>query len=138
MTVPGTDSSGARQPLVSIGIPTHERATTLARALDSALAQTYERIEVIIADNGSQDLTEAVCREASARDKRVRYLRRKHNVGPTANFNELLSPARATTCSCSQTMTGLIGITWLLAFLRSVATTTPRSSPAWHVMCARV
>jgi glycosyltransferase involved in cell wall biosynthesis len=76
-------------PLVSIGIPTYERPAMLARALDSALAQSHANLEVIIADNASGDGTEALCREVATRDPRVRYLRHEHNLGPTANFNHL-------------------------------------------------
>jgi glycosyltransferase involved in cell wall biosynthesis len=82
---------GGHEPLVSIGIPTHERATKLARALDSALAQTYSSLEVVISDNASRDDTEALCRAAAARDSRIRYLRHEHDRGPTTNFNTLFA-----------------------------------------------
>lgn len=81
-------------PLVSIGVPTYERATTLVRALDSALAQTHAEIEVVIADNASRDSTEEICRQAARRDPRVRYLRQARNLGPTANFNTLFGACR--------------------------------------------
>ena len=76
-------------PLVSIGIPTFNRAGTLERSIRSALEQTHERLEVVISDNASSDETEEVCRDAAARDGRVRYLRQQRNLGPTANFNLL-------------------------------------------------
>lgn len=82
------------EPLVSIGIPTYQRAATLARALESALAQTHPRLEVLISDNASSDGTEALCLAAAARDPRVSYLRQEHNQGPTANFNELFAACR--------------------------------------------
>jgi glycosyltransferase involved in cell wall biosynthesis len=76
-------------PLVTIAIPTFNRAATLPRALDSALAQTHTELEVIVSDNASSDATEEICREYAARDGRIRYLRRPANVGPTANLNGL-------------------------------------------------
>lgn len=82
------------EPLVSIGLPTFERAETLVRALASALAQTHDRLEVVISDNASRDGTEAVCREAAARDPRIRYVRQTRNIGPTANFNQLFDACR--------------------------------------------
>lgn len=81
-------------PLVSIGLPTYERAGTLARALDSALAQTHAELEVVIADNASADGTEEMCRGAARADPRVRYLRHERNLGPTANFNTLFEACR--------------------------------------------
>jgi len=87
-------SSASGAPLVSIGIPTYERAELLARSLASALAQTHSPLEVVISDNGSQDGTENICRAAARRDARVRYLRSHHNRGSTANFNALFGACR--------------------------------------------
>ncbi|VVM07000.1 UDP-Glc:alpha-D-GlcNAc-diphosphoundecaprenol beta-1,3-glucosyltransferase WfgD [Methylacidimicrobium cyclopophantes] len=44
-------------PLVSIGIPTHNGADTVAAAVESALAQSWPRIEVLVLDDGSADGT---------------------------------------------------------------------------------
>ncbi|MDO6459089.1 glycosyltransferase [Granulosicoccaceae sp. 1_MG-2023] len=45
---------------VSVILPTHNRAHTLARALDSVLAQTRPADEIIVVDDGSDDDTAAV------------------------------------------------------------------------------
>lgn len=42
-----------KSPLVSIVIPTHNRPTLAARAVESALAQSYRNIEVHVVDDGS-------------------------------------------------------------------------------------
>jgi hypothetical protein len=44
-------------PLVSIVIPTRDRAAWLPRAIDSVLAQDYPRVEVVVIDDASQDDT---------------------------------------------------------------------------------
>jgi hypothetical protein len=75
--------------LVSVGIPTFNRAAKLRRAAESVLAQTHAELELVISDNASSDDTEALCRELCASDARVRYLRSPVNRGPTANFNAL-------------------------------------------------
>ena len=82
------------KPLVSIGIPTYNRAHVLRRAVESALAQDYANLELVISDNASVDGTEAVCREFCARDNRVRYIRQEKNRGPVANFDEVLNQSR--------------------------------------------
>ncbi|MDQ6778711.1 MAG: glycosyltransferase [Actinomycetota bacterium] len=85
---------GTAAPLVTIAIPTFNRAATLPRALDSALAQTHTDLEVLVSDNASTDATEEIGREYVARDERVRYLRRPVNIGPTANLNGLFAAGR--------------------------------------------
>ena len=47
-------------PLVSIVIPTYNRDDLVAQAIDSALAQTHPRCEVIVVDDGSTDRTPEV------------------------------------------------------------------------------
>ncbi|MFH4964297.1 glycosyltransferase family 2 protein [Gaetbulibacter sp. M235] len=44
-------------PLVSICIPTYNGAQFIAEALDSAIAQTYPNLEIIISDDASSDYT---------------------------------------------------------------------------------
>jgi glycosyltransferase involved in cell wall biosynthesis len=79
---------------VSVGIPTYNRAAKLTRAVESVLAQTHRKLELVISDNASDDATEAVCRVFREQDPRVRYLRSPCNLGPTANFNVLFGELR--------------------------------------------
>ena len=80
--------------LVSIGMPTYNRAGLLPRALDALLNQTHKNIELIISDDGSTDDTEKVCEEYAARDPRVRYIRHPENIGHVTNFVFVLKEAR--------------------------------------------
>ena len=48
------------EPLVSICIPTYNRANIIKKAIDSALSQTYKNIEVIVVDNASTDNTDEI------------------------------------------------------------------------------
>ena len=63
----------AYEGLVSVIIPTYNRAYCLARAVDSALAQTYPHIEVILIDDGSSDGTADMVAKRYGADPRVRY-----------------------------------------------------------------
>lgn len=81
-------------PLVVIGIPTYNRARLLCRAVDSALAQDYPNLALVIADNASTDDTQRLCESYAAADPRVTYFRRPHNVGATRNFAEVLQRAK--------------------------------------------
>lgn len=88
---PGSDQA---RPRISIGIPTFNRADLLPRAVASAFAQTTGDFEIIIADNGSTDTTESLCRALAAHDPRVRYIRHARNRGPMFNYFYVLSEAR--------------------------------------------
>lgn len=80
-------------PLVSIGIPTYNRANSYLRhALRSAVCQTYANIEIIVSDNCSSDHTESVVKEFD--NSRIRYYRQKENIGPVNNRNFCLKQAR--------------------------------------------
>jgi glycosyltransferase involved in cell wall biosynthesis len=58
-------------PLVSVVVPTYNRAAAVARAIDSILRQTYSRIEVVVVDDGSTDNTAEILKSAQNTDKRV-------------------------------------------------------------------
>lgn len=67
------------QPLVTIVLPTFNRAGMLGGALDSCLAQTWRNLEIIVVDDASTDGTAGVVEERSRRDERVRYIRNPEN-----------------------------------------------------------
>ena len=59
------------EPLVSVIIPAFDDESTVVRAIQSVLDQTYSRVELIVVDDGSSDSTWAQiqsCREAAARN----------------------------------------------------------------------
>lgn len=62
-------------PLVSILIPTHNRPDYCELAVESALAQTYTNLEIVISDNSDDDLTRDRLAPLIAKDPRIRYLR---------------------------------------------------------------
>ncbi|HED12515.1 MAG TPA: glycosyltransferase family 2 protein [Gammaproteobacteria bacterium] len=85
--------SSTGNPLVSIGIPTYNRANgNLLKVVERALAQTYQNVEVIVSDNCSSDHTQELVQ--SIEDPRVRYFRQETNIGPNNNFNFCLNQAR--------------------------------------------
>lgn len=70
--------------LVSVIIPTYNRASRVVRAVGSVLSQTYQDYEIIIVDDGSSDGTERAVR---CLDKRISYVRHLRNRGVSAARN---------------------------------------------------
>jgi len=61
------------QPLVSIIIPTYNRASLIAETLDSIQQQTYENWECIVVDDGSTDTTSQVMQRYMQNDGRIQF-----------------------------------------------------------------
>jgi glycosyltransferase involved in cell wall biosynthesis len=80
-------------PLVSVVIPTYNRAYCLAEAVDSVLLQTYPNVEVVLVDDGSTDETPALVEARYGADARVRYLRQEKS-GTNIARNHGLRSAR--------------------------------------------
>jgi len=80
---------------VSIVIPCYRQAHFLAAAVDSALAQDYAALEVVVVDDGSPDETGRIAASYAARDPRVRWvaqpnrgLARARNAGLDASTGD--------------------------------------------------
>lgn len=87
-------TSSAEIPLVSIAIPTFNRRRSLEKSIESALAQDYPNVEIIISDNASSDDTNAFCEHLCAKYPKIRYIRNTVNKGSTNNFIKALNEAK--------------------------------------------
>ena len=85
-------SDFANRPLVTIAIPTFNRASWLKDCIASALSQTYQHFEVLVSNNASTDETEQVLGDFN--DRRLRVIKQKTNIGPLPNWNACLAGAR--------------------------------------------
>lgn len=77
---------GPQAALVSVVLPTYNRAGTIVRAVRSVLNQTYANLELIVVDDGSTDATDKLLE--SIDDPRLKYVRMPKNGGQSAARNE--------------------------------------------------
>jgi len=76
-------------PLVTIGIPTFNQEKYISEAIESALAQHYPNLEVVVADDGSTDNTAPIASKYLS-DPRFKYYRNPCNAGRVGNYKKLL------------------------------------------------
>ena len=75
------------QPLVSIIIPVFNRETTISRAIQSVLDQTYQQWECIIVDDCSTDRSTEIVSQYKHRDSRLQLFRLPRNSGANVARN---------------------------------------------------
>ena len=80
-----------REPLVSVVVPTQNRLSMLARAVDSALRQSLDPIEIIVVDDGSNPPLD---RSGLPADERIHVIRNESRSGASAARNRGLRVAR--------------------------------------------
>lgn len=73
---PSSKNVRESEPLVSVYIVTYNMERFIRQAIDSALAQTYRNLELLVVDDGSTDRTKQIVESYS--DDRIRYIYKPH------------------------------------------------------------
>ncbi len=82
-------------PLVSILIPSYQQKAFLKEAIESALAQSYPNLEIIVSDDGSTDgSVELIQSYEQKYPNIIRGLFEEQNIGTIGNFNKLNAEGR--------------------------------------------
>lgn len=79
---------------VTIGITCYNARGTIRRAIDSALAQQWDNLEVLVADDASTDGSAELIAQIIAPEPRARLIRLRANGGPAAARNAILAEAQ--------------------------------------------
>src|SRR3989344_2856340 len=79
------------KPLVSVIIPTYNARSYILEAVDSALAQDYENIEVIVINDGSTDDTEEILRPYVESNQIKYFVQENKGLAATRNRGVSLS-----------------------------------------------
>ncbi len=80
--------------LVSIVVPTYNRADYLPEALSSALSQTYPHIEIVVVDDGSTDNTQEILAQYTAEYPDKITVITQENKGVSAALNAAMRQAK--------------------------------------------
>lgn len=73
-------------PKVAIVIPTFNRKWDVQKAIDSALNQTYENLEILVSDNKSSDDSYEYLLEKYGFNKKLKIHQQQVNIGPIRNW----------------------------------------------------
>lgn len=80
------------EKLISVVIPTYNRAYVLEKAIASVQNQTYKELEILVIDDGSTDNTKELFEGIS--DNRIRYIRNPKNCGVSHTRNLGIAAAK--------------------------------------------
>lgn len=80
-------------PLISIGITYYKAHDTIERAVLSALAQTWQNIEIIIVDDCSNDGQQAMLDALEGKHPQIRVIHHTQNIGVAAARNTIIAHA---------------------------------------------
>lgn len=81
-----------KKPLISICIPTFNRANILNKTLYDLIKIKSNKIEFVINDNGSTDDTKEIVEDF--KDNRIKYFKNKSNLGFDANILNVIQKSR--------------------------------------------
>ena len=91
--------------LISVIVTAYNIESYLPRCLDSLIAQTYQRLEIIVVDDGSTDRTGQICDRYAAECPRISVIH-KENGGPLLPGMPVLRSQRAIISAMWMVMTG--------------------------------
>lgn len=102
MITMNSDRAASTLPLVSVIIPAYNAETFIEKTLHSVLYQTYQNLEVLVVDDGSQDRTPEIIKSIAQQDKRVVLWQQKNagvaaarNLGIEKSQGEFIAPIDA-------------------------------------------
>ncbi len=75
---------------VTIMIPTYNQPQYIEQCIESAMAQDYQNIEIIISDDSTNDETEKIIKEKFIDDPRIKYFHNENRLGRVGNYHHTL------------------------------------------------
>jgi abequosyltransferase len=92
------NSKSERDLILSICIPTYNRAAYIGETLESIIPQLDDDVEILIVDGASTDNTEDVVRQYTMKETRIRYIRLPIKGGPDQDYDKSVQLAYGKYC----------------------------------------
>jgi glycosyltransferase involved in cell wall biosynthesis len=93
-SVSAADAPRDAPPLITVGVTCYNAEDTIARAVQSALTQSWPNVEIVVVDDASSDRSGAVLSGLEQQHPQVRVVRHPENLGYASASNTLISEAR--------------------------------------------
>ena len=77
-------------PLVSIALPVYNGEKWLEQAISTLIKQSYENVEIIIADDCSSDNSQKICEQYASKYSQITFIKNETNLGAQDNFQKIL------------------------------------------------
>ena len=90
------------KPLVSVIMPVYNGEKFLKYSIESILNQTYRNFEFIIIDDGSTDNSLKIIKEYQKKDKRIKVIENKKNLGIAFSYNQAINLAKGDLIACME------------------------------------
>lgn len=69
---------GKKQPLISVIVPVYNVEKYVGKCLDSIINQTYQNLQIIVIDDGSNDSSGKICENYAKKDDRIEVIHQKN------------------------------------------------------------
>lgn len=74
----------------TIMIPTYNQPQYIMQCVESAMAQDYSNLEIVISDDSTNDETEKIIKEKYIQDPRIKYFHNIVRLGRVGNYHHTL------------------------------------------------
>lgn len=78
-------------PLVSIAMPVYNGEKWLEEAISTLIRQSYDNVEIIIADDCSSDDSQKICEQYASKYSQITFIKNETNLGAQGNFQKILN-----------------------------------------------
>lgn len=82
------------KPFVSVVLSVFNDSKNIKSSVKSIIEQTYENLELLLMDDGSNDDTKNICIDLGKQYKNIRTFRNKKNEGLTKSLNSLIKKSK--------------------------------------------